>query len=417
MSLSLLSIEFFALSFVTGILLSALLGIVRQTILLSANLLFLWWAAGTQGVGSTILFLLIGYLLTRLILGQPRWFVPGLIVYTLLFVYMRKYSFLGWVLPADLLGVTVSTIGLSFLFFKVIHVMIEAHSGTLGELTFPNYMNFCLMFTTFLSGPIQRYQDFVAQYEGRELSLPPTFEAHLNAVLRVLLGLVKAYVLAVRLTPLIAPESPDRLSSSLGGTLINVYAYYFYLYFNFSGYCDIVIGVGSLIGIRPPENFDNPFLARNISDYWARWHRSLTIWLTSYVFSPAYRWCLSHSWFGSRPLLSMNLALLLTMIVSGVWHGTTLNFLLWGIAHGCYLVVYRTCEAGYTHWFGKARLRILRKSRVAQAMGILLTFHVVAFTLILFRFEASKALRILANFRNLQLTDTSFLSGIWSKLM
>lgn len=417
MPLSLLSPEFFAFSFGTGILLSALLGPVRQALFLAANLLFLWWAAGSVGVSSTILFIWIGYALTRLLLNYPRWFVPALVGYALLFVYMRRYSFFGWVLPADLLGITFSTIGLSFLFFKIVHVMIEAHSGTLGELTFPTYMNYCLMFTTFLSGPIQRYQDYVAQWEGRELALPPTFEAHLDAVLRVLVGLVKAFVFAERLSPLLIPESSDRLSTSLGGTLINVYAYFFYLYFNFSGYCDIVIGVGSLIGIRPPENFDNPFLARNISDYWSRWHRSLTIWLTSYVFSPTYRWFLTHSWFGQRPLLSMNLGLLLTMIVSGVWHGTTLNFLLWGIAHGCYLILFRTWEAGYTYWFGKTRLRTFRRSWAAQAIGIVLTFHVVAFTLILFRFEAPQALRILASLGDVQLTDCSFLTSIWHKLM
>ena len=149
-----------------------------------------------------------------------------------------------------------------------------------------------------------------------------------------------------------------------------------------------------MLGIRPPENFDKPFLARNISEFWLRFHQSLTNWLTNYVFSPTYKWALTKRWLGSHPLLAMNIALLLTMVVSGLWHGTTLSFLLFGLAHGLYFVIYRTWDALITKRFGKEQVRKWRSRWIVQLAGILITFNAVAFSLVFFRLDASTALRL-----------------------
>ena len=182
----------------------------------------------------------------------------ALCVYVGLFVYMRRYDFLTWVVPGQLLTQALSTIGLSFLFFKVVHVMIEARSGTLGSLQFPTFLNYCLNFTTFVMGPIQRYQDFHSQWNEIKEAIPLRFEAHLDAVLRILIGLVKVYILAVWFEPRGLQSNTDLLELSLTGLLVKVYCFYFFLYLNFSGYCDVVIGVGSLMGVKPPENFNLP---------------------------------------------------------------------------------------------------------------------------------------------------------------
>jgi D-alanyl-lipoteichoic acid acyltransferase DltB (MBOAT superfamily) len=212
------------------------------------------------------------------------------------------------------------------------------------------------------------------------------------------------YIIAERIYPFTLPEAPDRLAATLEASLLNIYCYYFYLYCNFSGYCDVVIGIGSLLGVRPPENFNMPFLATNISDYWSRWHRSLTLWLTSYVFSPLYKWCLTHAWLGQRPLLAMNVSLLATMLISGLWHGTTLNFAIWGALHGVFLIVFRSWETLATTWFGKSWLRTWQKSRTAQFAGVLVTFHAVALALVFFRFEADQAFQM---FESLALADSA----------
>jgi D-alanyl-lipoteichoic acid acyltransferase DltB (MBOAT superfamily) len=384
---SLMSPGFFALSLATAILLAALAGRPRQLAFLAANLTFIGVILlGPVGALSTVVFCLLGYLLTRAVLsGSPRRFTLLVGFYVLVFAYLRKYGFWSWVLPESALTHTLNTIGLSFLFFKIVHVMIEAKSGTLGRLEFMTYVNYCLNFTTFMMGPIQRYQDYARQWHGELRLAPTTFDGHLAAARRVLLGLLKAYVVAEFLAPYALPSQFDPAGVSWTTLLVQIYAFYFYLYLNFAGYCDIVIGVGCLLGIRPPENFDKPFLAPNISEFWHRFHRSLTEWLTHYVFTPAYRWLLSS---GARPLVALNLALVATMVVSGLWHGTTLNFLLFGLAHGVFFAAFRSWEAAKIGRFGKARVIAWRQQPARRAVGRLVTFNAVAFSLVFFRLDA-----------------------------
>ena len=393
--LVLLSFKFLGLAGATAAALAITEGTARQIAFLAANLIFVWGLLlGPVGATSTILFALLGYGLVRLNLAYGKhaflWSLGGLM---LLFVYMRDYAFLGWVLPEPARMSFLATAGLSFLFFKVVHVMIEAHSGTLERFSFLDYMNYGLNFTAFTMGPIQRYQDFDAQWYGRERKVPLEFEAHLDAVLRILVGLFKAYVLAKLMVPLTLMGDPNILLASAPALLVSTYAFYFYLYFNFAGYCDVVIGIGGLLGVQPPENFDRPFLARNISDFWSRFHRSLTSWLTDYVFSPTYKWALGQRRWKISPLLAMNGALLLTMLVSGLWHGTTLSFFLFGLAHGLYFVVFRTWEAVLAKRMGKRGLRAFRQREWVRAVGIALTFHAVALSLVFFRLDAQTAFR------------------------
>lgn len=397
MNFSLMSVEFFTLCVGAAVLSAALRGAVRQIAFLSVNLFFLWkLLLGPHGTLSTIAFCALGYVLTRLILWRPRFsFLGALSVYGLLFFYMRRYDFLTWVVPESMLTQALSTVGLSFLFFKVVHVMIEAHSGTLGPLQASTYLNYCLNFTTFMMGPLQRYQDFYGQWHGTKEAIPHRFEAHLDAILRILLGLVKIYILAEWFHGRALRPNTDLVELSLLGLFVKVYAFYFFLYLNFSGYCDVVIGVGSLLGVKPPENFNMPFLAQNISDFWLRQHRSLTLWLTDYVFSPLYKWSLSNRGLGSYRLLAANGALLITMLVSGLWHGTTLSFLLFGIAHGVYLVVYRTWDAFLTRRFGAQRVRAWRAKWPVRAVGIALTFNAAAFAFIFFVLDPAQIEKML----------------------
>jgi D-alanyl-lipoteichoic acid acyltransferase DltB (MBOAT superfamily) len=392
-----MSLELLALAAVTAVLMAALAGPLRKLVFLAANVVFLWsLLLGPRAALSTVLFAALGYALTLAILRWPTWsFRLGLPVYVVTFVYMRNYDFLSWLVPDTLLTSTLATVGLSFLFFKVVHVMIEARSGTLGALGPLTYFDYTLNFTSFMMGPIQRYQDFSAQLEGRETPVLPTFESHLDAVLRVVVGLVKVYLVAPWFAYYL-PENADVMAMSWAGLLVNVYGFYVFLYLNFAGYCDVMIGLAALLGLQLPENFNKPFLARNISDFWLRFHRSLTAWLTTYVFSPAYKWALGTRWLGARPLLATNLALLLTMLVSGLWHGTTVSFLLFGLAQGLYFIAFRTWDALLVRFLGRQRVREWRGWWPVHAAGILITFHAVAFSLIFFRLRPEAALAIFA---------------------
>lgn len=397
MYLSLASPAFLGLAILAAVLLATLGGWLRHAAFLLVNLAYLnVFLLGPTRAVPVILFCLLGFVFVRLIVWRPTWGFPAaLATYVLLFAYLRDYGFLRPILPDPLLTHGLfAVVGLSFLFFKVVHVMIEARSGTLGQLSLPTYLNYCLNFSVFMMGPIQRYQDFDAQWSGREEAAPRTFETHLDAMLRILVGLGKAYVLGALLMPYALSNSPDLMVIPVPELIGRIIAFYFFLYLNFSGYCDVVIGIGILLGIRPPENFDKPFLARNIADFWQRFHRSLTQWLTDYVFSPAYKWSLHTSFLGARPLLAMTGALIVTMLISGLWHGTTLAFLFFGLAHGLFFTVFRTWEAVAIRLMGRKRLRALREMPVAHAAGVLLTFAAVALSLVFFQLDASTAFNV-----------------------
>lgn len=397
MSITLFSVKFLLFSASSVLVLALLGGVARQLAFLLANIFFIWSLLGTAGTLSTVAYCLLGYSLTRIHL---RW--PGLSIYhTLpvfiaLFIYMRNYDFLQWFLPQEMLTNVLSTVGLSFLFFKIIHVLIDARSNTLRKLDFLTYINYSLNFTTFMMGPIQRYQDYYDQWYGHKHAIAPTFEAHLDAVLRILIGLVKAFILASWIGKLALQPDTDVLQLGFSAWVIQLYAFFFYLYLNFSGYCDIVIGIGSLFGVRPPENFNKPFIAQNISDFWLRQHRSLTLWLTDYVFSPAYKRALTGNVLSAHPVLAGNLALLLTMLVSGVWHGTTIGFLFFGITHGIYLVIYHSWDHLLAGYMGRKRANQLRKHWLARAVGIAITFNAASFAFLFFQLD-TQHLKLLLN--------------------
>ena len=399
MSTSLLSPAFLVLAVVAVVLLSALRGQPRQLAFLCLNLLFVWRLfLGTAGTASTVLFALLGYGLVRLGMHRGRAGLAfGLALFVLLFIYMRQYEVLSLFVPDSLLTGILGTVGLSFLFFKIVHVVIDGYSGTLGRLDFLTYVNYCLNFTTFLMGPIQRYQDYREQWSGERLAIPLTFEAHVDAVLRMLVGFVKVYVLAVFFQAHALQPDTNLLALTPGSFIVQTYAFWIFLYLNFSGYCDIVIGLGSLFGVRPPENFDRPFLARNISDFWLRQHRSLTLWLTDYVFAPLYKKMLTSPLTARHKFLAAQVSIIVTMSVSGLWHGTTIGFLLFGLVHGLWFVIYRSWDSFLTQRLGRAGVQAFRRNPLTRAGGIVLTFNATALAFVFFQLSSSRLLSTLGD--------------------
>lgn len=397
-SFSLLSARYLLLSFAAIALLTSLRGTPRQLAFLGLNLAFLFGMLFSPvAAAGAVVFSLIGYALAR---GLEDRRIEGLVLpvggLTLLFIYMQQYSFLVHVLPDAVMTRIFAVAGLSFLFFKIVHVMIEAQSNTLGRLDLLDYLNYCFNFTTFLMGPIQRYPDHREQWTGERDAIPADFESHLDAVLRILLGLVKAYAIAPFILPHTMAAREGVSEMPWLEMMISIYLFYPYLYLNFSGYCDVAIGVGSLFGVRPPENFDRPFAARNISDFWLRMHRSLTLWLTDYVFNPLFKGTLQSRWGRGRTLLCLNVSLMATMLVSGLWHGTTTAFLFFGLLHGAYQMIYRTWDTLLMRRLGRKRLRALRDEWWARALGIFVTGNAAALAYVFFCLNAREGLRVLA---------------------
>jgi D-alanyl-lipoteichoic acid acyltransferase DltB (MBOAT superfamily) len=168
--------------------------------------------------------------------------------------------------------------------------------------------------------------------------------------------------------------------------LLVVYAlcavcYTFYLYYNFSGYMDIVIGLGWLLGQDLPENFDHPFQARSFLEFWQRWHMTLSEWFKTYVFNPLLMTMMSRvSSPALMPLLGV-VAFFVTFLVMGVWHGTTLVFVVYGLLMGLGASINKLWQIGAAHWLGKKRYRALTAQRPYAALSRGLTFAYFAMAL------------------------------------
>ena len=182
-----------------------------------------------------------------------------------------------------------------------------------------------------IAGPIKRYQDFVPclRAPSQEWSLDWS-----RGITRILVGLVKKFMIADFLTSLTDHLNHGDISLAPRWLLVLwLFGYGWKIYFDFSAYSDIAIGSGRLFGIKIPENFDWPYFRLNISDFWRHWHISLYKWLIDYVFIPVG---------GSRgSLLFVARNTMIVMLVSGIWHGAGLNFVVWGMWHGILLITHR----------------------------------------------------------------------------
>jgi alginate O-acetyltransferase complex protein AlgI len=230
-------------------------------------------------------------------------------------------------------------LGISFFTFEFIHYAVDRYRGKVAAGGFGQYLAFILFFPTMVAGPIKRYQDFLPKLTSPSLTWQQDWQ---RGMTRILVGLAKKFVIADFLTAFTGHLNQTDIGHASRWVLpFWLFAYGFKIYFDFSAYSDIAIGSARLFGIKVPENFDWPYLRTNISEFWKHWHMSLYRWLVDYIFIPLG---------GSRagpPRVFLNV--LITMFLSGLWHGAGLNFIVWGLWHGMLLAIYRA----RSNWRGK----------------------------------------------------------------
>jgi alginate O-acetyltransferase complex protein AlgI len=263
-------------------------------------------------------------------------------------------------------------LGFSYIAFRLIHVLRDKQMARLPELSLPEFATYVVFFPSLAAGPIDRAERF-AQDLRKDFALSQ--DETLIAGQHIVLGLFKKFVVADTLALLALNDSMAIQVRTIGWMWIVVYAYAFQIYFDFSGYTDIAIGIARLVGIRLPENFAAPYTKPNLTQFWNSWHMTLTQWFRSYFFNPFNRWMRG---FKSIPAWVMILiGQVATMLLIGLWHGLTLNFILWGLWHGLGLFL-------QNRWSDFVRRRYPdsgQNSRLQSALqisGILLTFHFVA---------------------------------------
>jgi alginate O-acetyltransferase complex protein AlgI len=275
-------------------------------------------------------------------------------------------------------------LGLSFYCFQALTYTIDLYRrDTKPVKNLLSYMTAVSFFPTTFAGPITRVGALAPQLEKyRALSNTEGGQA----LFRIAHGLVKKLLIADFLSQNLVQRVFDHPNLYTGTeTLIAVYAYAFQLYFDFSGYTDIVLGSALLLGIKLPENFNRPYAATNLADFWRRWHISLSSWLRDYLY---------FAFPGKRTTWMPYVALVLTMVIGGVWHGPSWGFALWGLLHGVGLAFVRFWQA---QPFSKKLT-----GRVYDLLGTVATFHFVCFAWIFFNAASfDKALEILARIGSL----------------
>lgn len=387
--MSVSGLEFLAALFAGGAAYACLRGVwARRIFLTLCNLLFLWrFLPDPVTAGALAAFVLSGYVAARRLASRPSsiglaLYVAGL---TTAFVYLKRYAFLQLLPGATLLDHTLDLVGLSFIFFRQIHYVVDAKEGEIPEFTVWGYLCYQLNLFTLLAGPIQRYQRF---HEDWQNLVPQHADAHelRMSFLRILAGVIKVSLVG-EVCLRLAQARPGTFGAT-SAALVSFYLYAAYVYFNFAGYCDIVIGGASLAGLRVPENFNRPYLARNMIEFWTRWHMSLTFWIRDYVFTPTYMG-IAGRWPKKASSLSF-LSYFLALFLAGVWHGASWNFVVFGVLNGIGVSAAKLWENWIVARYGRKGLRSYLSSRTVLILARVANFHFVCLTIVFLRPESTQ---------------------------
>jgi len=264
-------------------------------------------------------------------------------------------------------------LGFSYVAFRLIHTLRDWQTGKLPPLTLREYTTYVIFFPAFTAGPIDRAQRFAADLQ----SLPgPEASRLVQGAMRIMVGIGKKFIIADSLAYMALNATKAQQAESTLGLWVLLYAYTFQIYFDFSGYTDIAIGIGQLFGIKLPENFNLPYLKRNITLFWQSWHMTLSQWVRDYVFLPLTRFLLKRKRKPTPTVLAL-IGQVTTMLVIGLWHGVTWGFIAWGLWHGIGLFIHKV----YSDRTRMFYLSLRERPRLAQVIGVagtLLTFHYVA---------------------------------------
>ena len=279
---------------------------------------------------------------------------------------------LGWTLPLHELLLPV---GVSFYTFQSMSYTIDVYRrrSPLAR-DFVDFALYVSFFPQLVAGPIVRAVEFLPQLEKPR----PRDAARIRLGLKLFwFGLFKKIVLADNLARLVDAVHADPAGYGSADIWIASYAFAFQIYCDFSGYSDMAIGLAALLGFDFPENFHRPYCARNVSEFWRRWHISLSTWLRDYLYIPLGG---SH---GSR--LGNLRNLMITMLLGGLWHGANWTFVIWGTLHGTYLVLHRLFRSGLQRY---PRIQAVAESALLTPVFVLLTFHAWSLSMVFFRADS-----------------------------
>ena len=326
----------------------------------------------------------------------------------LLLGILFNVAFLGYFKYIDFISGTINDVfganlilrhiilplGISFITFQKIAFLIDIQAGRVRSFKFQDYCIFVLFFPQLIAGPIVHYREMMPQFHAASCRFDKE-NAAIGLTL-LLFGLFKKVVFADNIAPLVTPIYAHAAAG--GGTSfflawMAAIGFTLQIYFDFSGYSDMALGLARFFGIRLPQNFDSPLRSSSIIDFWLRWHMTLTRFLTGYIYNPLVLWLTRRrlskgqpGFGGHKTTVEAFVHLLMfptivTMLVSGLWHGAGYGFVFWGLLHGFFL----TINHGWR--VAAARLWPDRESyvRLMKPVGLVLTFVSVTAAMVFFR--------------------------------
>ena len=278
--------------------------------------------------------------------------------------------------PALASALDLNWLGFSYIAFRWLHTLRDRHTGQLPALALREYVTYIIFFASFTAGPLDRAERFATDW--RALPALRGFDAARWAagLNRIAIGVLKKFVIADSLAQGASLNAINaaQIDQPLGLWAL-LYGYALRLYFDFSGYTDIAIGLGLLFGLHLPDNFNRPYLKTNITAFWQSWHITLSSWARAYIFSPLSRWLLRLKRRPSSTMIVL-IAQLATMIVIGVWHGLALNFVMWGMWQGVALFIHKQWSDRTRPWYRGLKDQPRRK-RLWTAFSWFITFQYV----------------------------------------
>ena len=281
--------------------------------------------------------------------------------------------FISRILPILEIDYKFGFLGISYITFKVMQILVEIKDNMIKDVNFVDYLSFMIFFPTLSSGPIDRSRRFIKDIE-KTISKTEYLDNLGKGIEYILQGLVYKIILSQLIFDKINIISEATYTTK--NLTIYMYLYGFYLFFDFAGYSLMAVGVSKIFGIDTPMNFNKPFLAKDMKDFWNRWHMSLSHWFRDFVFSRLVFAMFKKKIFKSSLTTAM-VAYIVNMTLMGVWHGINFSYLLYGLYHGIILAI--------TEYFQKTKFYKNNKNKKwFEYSSIFITFNLVMFGFFIF---------------------------------
>jgi alginate O-acetyltransferase complex protein AlgI len=360
----------------------------RRWVLIAANVaFFLSFSHDPVQLAPFVGLLALGFIALKIVerCKQRAVFVAFIVSMVALFCWMKQYAFVPHMLTLPFVYMTV---GMSYVFFRILHLIIDAYEGSLPErIGLPAYISYTLSFTSLVSGPIQLYPDYHRMESAPSVQLNSATVG--RAIERIIYGFFKVSILSPLFSyahdrTLTLALQHSSLWGSVGNIALLVGVFPLYLYINFSGYMDFIIGVACFLRLDLPENFNHPFAAKGFIEFWGRWHMTLSQWFKTYVYSPLLMTLMRRF---PQPRLEPILGVLvyfITFFLVGLWHGQTSMFLFYGILQGLGVSINKIFEIVIMKRRGRPYYRTLCAQPMFAMFSRGLTFTWFAFTLLWF---------------------------------